>query len=116
MDISTVVKYRPYSLGRNPVMATPAPSSATDSRAKVCSFSTNRTNTAVNARKPGNSRKLCRMPISRPVKAACSMAKLFSKACHTEKASDAATPIRISKYSGLLILFLISMFAHHHSF
>lgn len=43
-------------------------------------------NTTVNAKNPGTSRKLCNIPISFPPKLAISTAKLFKRACQTEKA------------------------------
>ena len=43
-------------------------------------------NTTVNAKNPGTSRKLCSIPISLPPKLAISTAKLFKRACQTEKA------------------------------
>ncbi len=82
-------------------MATPMPSTASDSTANVCSFSTSNTNTVVNAMKPGISLRLCRMPISTPVKAARSTAKLFSNAFHALKAIGIAILISISRKIGL---------------
>ena len=59
------------------------------------------TNTVVNAMKPGTSRKLCRMPISMPVKAARSTAKLLSSADQALKATGTAMLISTSSMMGV---------------
>jgi hypothetical protein len=46
--------------------------------------------TTAKARNPGISRRDCRMPISAPVKAACSIAKLLSNACQVAKLKGTA--------------------------
>src|SRR5690606_11939296 len=53
--------------------------------AKRCSRTKTRIKTAVNARKPGISRKLCSMPISAPLNCARSITKLLSNTCQVEK-------------------------------
>ena len=50
--------------------------------------------------KPGISRRLCRIPISRPVNAARSMAKLSSRVIQTEKLNGTAAAMSISRISG----------------
>ena len=97
MLMSTAVKYSPYSLGNRPVSATPRPSTASETIAKVCSRSTNSTKTAVNARNPGTSRRLCRMPISRPVNAARSITKLLSSADQVAQAMGMAILMSMSR-------------------
>ena len=77
-------------------MHTPNPNNAKAKTAKVCSFIIRRTNIRVNERNPGTSLRLCKIPISTPVKAAFSTTKLFNKADHPLKAIGVATDIRIS--------------------
>ncbi len=74
---------------------------ASDNTAKVCSRTMSSTKMVVNARKPGTSRRLCRMPISTPVKAARSTTKLLSSADQALKATGMATDMRMSSMSGL---------------
>ena len=95
--MSMVVKYRPYSVGKYPVMATPTPRVARATTAKVCSLIISNTNTVVKERNPGISLILCRMPISIPVKAALSTAKLLSSACQVLNAIGMAIDISISR-------------------
>ena len=54
--------------------------------AKVCCLIKIITSIAVKARKPGISRRLCKIPISSPVKAALSTTKLLSNTCQVVKA------------------------------
>ena len=79
------------------------PSMTRDSNAKVCSFTTSSTNTVVKARKPGTSRKLCKMPISTPVNAARSTTKLLSKADQVLKPIGIAIDININNVTGLCL-------------
>ncbi len=72
-----------------PVTAVPMPSASSATKAMVCSRRTSSRNTTAKARKPGTSRRLCRMPISMPVKPACSIAKLLISAC--QLANDRGT-------------------------
>ena len=72
MLIKTVVKYKPKTVGKNPVIATPSPNKASANTAKICSLITRRTKTMVKAKNPGTSLRLCRIPISIPVNAAFS--------------------------------------------
>ncbi len=95
-----MVKYKPYSNGKNPVIATPRPRSASANTANVCSLRINSTNTVVKARKPGTSRKLCKMPISTPVKAARSTTKLFNSADQALNATGIATDIKTNNITG----------------
>ena len=60
----------------------------------------NKRNTTRNARNPGTSRRLCRIPISAPLKAARSIAKLLSSACHVAKLRGTAAAIIKRRYSG----------------
>jgi hypothetical protein len=83
-------------------MAVPSPHKASDRTANVCSRQTKYMNTAVNAKKPGISRIDWRMPISLPVKAAPSMAKLFNSADQVENAMAFAATIRMSRLTGVL--------------
>ena len=54
----------------------------------------------VKDKNPGTSRKLCKIPISTPVKAARSTTKLFSSADQALKAIGIATDIKISSMMG----------------
>ena len=62
-------KIKSVNSGKKPVKQTPNPNKANEKTAKVCSLITNKTNIEVN-RKPGTSLRLCKKPISTPVKAA----------------------------------------------
>ena len=101
MLISTVVKYSPYSVGKNPVNATPKPSKAREITAKVCSLMTSSTKMTVKDKKPGTSRRLCRIPISTPVNAARSTAKLFNRADQVLNANGMAMDIKINRVMGV---------------
>ena len=68
------------------------------------------TKTAVKDKNPGTSLRLCRIPISTPVKAAFSTTKLFNIADQTLKAIGIAIDIRISNVIGLIIPFLVISF------
>jgi hypothetical protein len=68
------------------------------------------TKTAVKDKNPGTSLRLCRIPISTPVKAAFSTTKLFNIADQTLKATGIAIDIRISNVIGLIIPFLVISF------
>src|SRR4028118_176139 len=57
-------------------------------------------NTAVNARKPGISRTDWSTPISYPVTAAASLAKLLNSACHEAKPNQFAKVIATRKRVG----------------
>ena len=57
-------------------------------------------NTAAKAIKPGTSRKLCRMPISAPVKPARSITKLFNSAFQVAKLKGTAPAITRINTSG----------------
>jgi hypothetical protein len=61
---------------------------------------TNKTKITVKERKPGTSRKLCKMPISTPEKAARSTAKLFSNADHVLNAKGIAMDISTNSVVG----------------
>jgi hypothetical protein len=70
---------------------------------------TNKTKITVKERKPGTSRKLCKMPISTPEKAARSTAKLFSNADHVLNAKGIAMDISTNSVVGVsqLVFFCI---------
>tara|TARA_B100000475_G_scaffold62237_1_gene43956 strand:+ start:185 stop:499 length:315 start_codon:yes stop_codon:yes gene_type:complete len=93
-------------LERNPVIHTPNPNRAKAKTAKVCSFMIRRTNIKVNDRNPGTSLRLCKIPISTPVKAAFSTTKLFNIADQALKATGIAIDMRINKEIGLINPFL----------
>ena len=57
-------------------------------------------NTAVKAKKPGTSRKLCNIPISFPVKLAASLLKLLIKAAQVEKANGMMKAIINKRVAG----------------
>ena len=109
-------------MGKKPVKQTPNPNKANEKTAKVCSFITNKTKISVKDRKPGTSLRLCKMPISTPVKAAFSTTKLFNIADHALKAIGIAMDININKEMGLNRLlsdnnfFIISKFICPHGY
>ena len=105
-----MVKYKPKTVGKKPVIATPSPNKASANTAKICSFITRRTKTMVKAKNPGISLKLCRIPISIPVNAAFSTTKLFNNAAHALKAIGIAIDIRINKETGLIKFFFEEVF------
>ena len=80
---------------------TPKPSKAKEKTAKVCSFITNKTKISVKERNPGTSLRLCKIPISTPVKAAFSTTKLFNIADQALNATGIAMDIKMSKEIGL---------------
>jgi|TARA_B100002019_G_C20891324_1_gene413577 hypothetical protein len=88
-------------VGKKPVKQTPNPNKANEKTAKVCSLITNKTNIRVKDRKPGTSLRLCKIPISTPVKAAFSTTKLFNIADHALNAIGIAMDININKEIGL---------------
>ena len=77
-----------------PVIAVPMPSSSNATKATVCSRIHSNRKTTAKARKPGTSRRLCNMPISTPVKAARSIAKLLISADQEAKHSGTAAENR----------------------
>ena len=88
-------------MGKKPVKQTPNPNKANEKTAKVCYLITNKTNIRVKDRKPGTSLRLCKIPISTPVKAAFSTTKLFNIADHALNAIGIAMDININKEIGL---------------
>lgn len=83
-------------------MATPNPIRAKAITENACSLIINKTKTIVNARNPGISLILCKIPISTPVKLARSTTKLLSKADHPLKAIGVAIDISINMRIGEL--------------
>ena len=69
--------------------------------ANTCSVNTSNTKAAVKANNPGISRIDCSVPISAPVNAAFSMAKLFNRAFQAEKVMVMTIPARARNTNGL---------------
>ena len=57
--------------------------------------------TSVKAKKPGTSRKLCKIPISFPVNSAASLLKLLISAIHVENTSGITKAINNRKTNGV---------------
>ena len=72
-------------------------------------MSSNKTKTAVNAKKPGLSLNDCNAPISGPSKSTFSIAKLFSNAIQLANVSDATTPAQL-KIEKVWRLFFYTLF------
>ena len=102
--------YKPNTEGKYPVNDTPTAKINSDTIARRCSRTINNTHTAVNAKKPGISRKLCNMPISFPVKSAASLLKLLINAIHVEKMSGIKNAISNKKTKGVRQFFDVFIF------
>jgi hypothetical protein len=108
--MSNVVQYRPITLVKYPVMAVPTPINNSDTIARVCSRIKTKTKTTANARKPGISRMLCRIPNSLPLNPATSMVKLLIIADQVANESGTADAISISNISGERKYSLVALF------
>ncbi len=85
---------RPVKLANHAVASVAAPKSASIASASTCSRTASRMAITATASRPGISRTVCSRPISRPVKDATSMTKLFSTADQVAKLSGIAAAIR----------------------
>jgi hypothetical protein len=87
-------------VGKKPVSAVPTPRINSDHKASDCSRMNSKTSTTAKDRNPGTSRRLCNMPISAPVNAARSMAKLLIRLDQVAKLKGTAEAINSRRISG----------------